>query len=108
MLANDTLHRIAWKALTDDAIKHHFDAVLVFKFDRNLRSVEHMHDTLVVWDPLHIGFLNAREGFDTTTALGRLLLNLLASLAEFELEVIRVTAGMEPAKKEGKALGDRR
>ena len=39
--------------------------------------------------------------------VGRLLLNLLASLAEFELELIRerVTAGMERARKEGKAIG---
>lgn len=95
--ANDLGHRIAWKALTDDAIKHKFDAVLVFKLDRAFRSVKHMHDTLAVWDPLHIGFLSAQEGFDTTTALGRLLLNLLASLAEFELEMIRerVTAAGE-------------
>ena len=31
----------------------------------------------------------AQEGFDTTTALGRLLLNLLAHLAKFEIELIR-------------------
>ncbi len=77
--ANDLGHRTAWKTLTDDAIKHRFDAVLVFKLDRAFRSVKHMHDTLAVWDPLHVGFLSAQEGFDTTTALGRLLLNLLAS-----------------------------
>ncbi len=105
--ANDTLHRTEWRVLHDDAIKHRFDAVLVFKLDRAFRSVKHMHDTLAVWDPLHIGFLSSQEGFDTTTALGRLLLNLLASLAEFELELIRerVTAGMERARKEGKAIG---
>ncbi|MHB1956397.1 MAG: recombinase family protein [Sulfobacillus sp.] len=105
--ANDALHRTQWRALHDDAIKHRFDAVLVFKLDRAFRSVKHMHDTLAVWDPLPIGFLSSQEGFDTTTALGRLLLNLLASLAEFELELIRerVTAGMERAKKEGKAIG---
>ncbi len=105
--ANDTVHRTAWRRLLDDAAKHRFDAVLVFKLDRAFRSVKHMHDTLAVWEPLHIGFLSAQEGFDTTTALGRLLLNLLASLAEFELELIRerVTAGMERAKREGKAIG---
>ncbi|WP_304465937.1 recombinase family protein [Sulfobacillus sp. hq2] len=56
---------------------------------------------------VHVGFLRAQEGFDTTTALGRLLLNLLASLAEFELELIRerVTVGMERVKREGKAMG---
>lgn len=36
----------------------------------------------------HGEFLSVQEGFDTITALGRLLLNLLASLAEFELETI--------------------
>jgi DNA invertase Pin-like site-specific DNA recombinase len=105
--ANDSLHRTAWRQLNDDAVKHKFDAVLVFKLDRAFRSVKHMHDTLSVWEPLHVSFLSTQEGFDTTTALGRLLLNLLASLAEFELELIRerVTAGMERAKKEGKHIG---
>ena len=79
----------------------------VFKLDRTFRSVKHLHDTLAIWDPLHIGFLSSQEGFDTTTALGRLLLNLLASLAEFELEMIRerVVAGMDRARKEGKPIG---
>ena len=105
--ANDLGHRTAWRQLLDDATKKRFDAVLVFKLDRAFRSVKHMHDTLAVWEPLYIGFLSAQEGFDTTTALGRLLLNLLASLAEFELELIRerVTAGMDRAKREGKRIG---
>ena len=105
--ANDLLHRTAWRRLLDDAAKRRFAAVLVFKLDRAFRSVRHMHQTLEVWEPLGIGFLSAQEGFDTTTALGRLLLNLLASLAEFELELIRerVTAGMERAKAQGKAIG---
>ena len=107
--ANDLLHRTAWRQLQDDAIQQRFDAVLVFKLDRAFRSVKHMHDTLAIWDPLSIGFLSAQEGFDTTTALGRLLLNLLASLAEFELETIRerVKAGMDRAKQEGKTIGRR-
>ena len=39
--------------------------------------------------------------------MGRLLLNLLASLAEFELELIRerVKAGMDRACRQGKQIG---
>ena len=39
--------------------------------------------------------------------MGRLLLNLLASLAEFELELIRerVKAGMDRARRQGKQIG---
>lgn len=100
-------HRTQWKTLYDDAIKHRFDGVLVSKLDRAFRSVKHMHGTLVVWDPLHIGFVRHQEGFDTTPALGRILLNLLASLAEFEFEITweRVTAGRERARTEGTAIG---
>ena len=39
--------------------------------------------------------------------MGRLLLNLLASLAEFELEMIRerIIAGMDRARRQGKKIG---
>lgn len=105
--ANDFAHRVAWRELLDDGAKKRFSVVLVFKLDRAFRSVKHMHDTLSVWEAQGIGFQSVREGFDTRTAIGRLLLNLLASLAEFELELIRerVKAGMDRAKREGKQLG---
>ncbi len=105
--ANDPLHRTAWRKLLDDAAKRRFQAVLVFKLDRAFRSVKHMHDTLAVWEVQGIGFVSVREGFDTRTALGRLLLNRLASLAEFELEVLseRVKAGMDRARRQGVHIG---
>jgi len=105
--ANDPLHRTAWRKLLDDAAKRRFQAVLVFKLDRVFRSVKHMHDTLAVWEAQGIGFVSAREGFNTNTALGRLLMNLLASLAEFELEVLseRVKAGMDRARRQGVHIG---
>ena len=105
--ALDIAHRTVWRNLLDDAAKHKFKAVLVFKLDRAFRSVKHMHDTLDTWNILGIAFRSQREQFDTGTALGRLLLNLLASLAEFELELIRerVKAGMERARRQGKRIG---
>jgi len=105
--ANDLAHRTQWRRLQDDAAKKKFSIVLVFKLDRAFRSVKHMHDTLAVWEVVGVSFKSIREQFDTSTALGRLLLNLLASLAEFELEMIRerVKAGMERARKQGRHIG---
>lgn len=105
--ANDLRGRRAWRRLLDDAARRRFAAVLVFKLDRAFRSVKHMHDTLSAWETVGVGFVSAREGFDTHTPLGRLLLNLLASLAEFELDVLRerVRAGMERARRQGKRIG---
>ena len=85
--ARDLAHRTAWRELLDDGAKRRFKAVLVFKLDRAFRSVKDMHDTLATWDILGIKFTSIRESFDTSTAVGRLMLNLLASVAEFELEM---------------------
>ena len=105
--ANDQTHRVRWRDLLDDAAKKKFTVVLVFKLDRAFRSVKHMHDTLAAWELVGVSFKSLREQFDTSTALGRLLLNLLASLAEFELELIRerVKAGMDRARRQGKHIG---
>ena len=105
--ANDLAHRVRWRDLLDDAAKKKFTVVLVFKLDRAFRSVKHMHDTLAAWELVGVRFKSIREQFDTSTALGRLLLNLLASLAEFELEMIRerVKAGMDRARRQGKRIG---
>ncbi len=99
--ANDLAHRVRWRDLLDDAAKKRFSVVLVFKLDRSFRSVKHMHDTLAAWEMVGVGFMSLREQFDTSTAIGRLLLNLLVSLAEFELELIRerVKAGMDRARR---------
>ena len=105
---NDLAHRVKWRDLLDDAAKKKFTMVLVFKLDRAFRSVKHMHDTLAAWDLVGVSFKSLREQFDTSTALGRLLLNLLAALAEFELEMIRerVKAGMYRARRNAaKELG---
>ncbi len=105
--ARDLAHRTAWRDLLDDGAKRRFKAVLVFKLDRAFRSVKDMHDTLSTWDVLGIKFTSIRESFDTSTAVGRLMLNLLASVAEFELEMIRerVKAGMDRARRQGKKIG---
>jgi len=108
--ASDLRRRVAWRRLLDDSAKRKFHAVIVFKLDRAFRSVKDMHDTLGAWETAGVSFRSVREEFDTSTAMGRLLLNLLASLAEFELEMIRerVVAGMDRARRQGKPIGRRK
>jgi DNA invertase Pin-like site-specific DNA recombinase len=105
--ATDLFRRKSWAQLLDDAVKRRFGVLLVFKLDRAFRSVKHMHDTLDVLALAGVAFTSSREQVDTSTAMGRLLLNLLATLAEFELELIRerVKAGMERARRQGRRIG---
>ena len=105
--ARDLAHRFEWRRLLDDCAKRKFKIVVVFKLDRAFRSVKDMHDTLATWEMLGIEFRSVSEQIETSTAVGRLLLNLLASVAEFELELIRdrVKAGMDRARRQGKRIG---
>ncbi len=105
--ARDLRRRTSWRKLLDLSFRRQFNAVVVFKLDRAFRSVKDMHDTLDAWDKVGVSFLSVRESFDTSTAVGRLLMNLLASVAEFELEMIgeRVRAGMDRARQQAARIG---
>jgi DNA invertase Pin-like site-specific DNA recombinase len=109
--ARDIAHRTEWLRLLSDAGKKKFDTVVVFRLDRGFRSVKDLHDTLAAWEMVGVKFKSLQESFDTSSAIGRLMMNMIASFAEFELEVIRerVLAGMDRAKqqgtKSGKAIG---
>lgn len=85
-----------------------FDLLAVWRLDRLGRSLQHL---LHVLDDLRnwgVGFVSLRDaGIDTTTASGRLMLQLLGAFAEFEREMIRerVVAGVLRAQAAGKHCG---
>lgn len=107
--SRDIAHRVAWRALMDDAARGKFEAVVVFRLDRAFRSVKQMHDTLTVWDTQNIKLVSIRENFDSHTAMGRFVMNILASIGEFELEYDRerIIAGMDRARRQGTRSGKR-
>ncbi len=61
-------------------------------------------------DHAKVGFRSATEPFDTATAMGRMLVQMLGMFAQFERDTIidRVIAGMERKAAAGKWKGGRR
>ncbi len=85
--------------------KGHADGLAAIKLDRISRSVR---DTLNLAETFERqGWLLAtvQENIDTTSATGRLFLNLLASMAQWERETIseRTTAGLDAIAREGRS-----
>jgi DNA invertase Pin-like site-specific DNA recombinase len=83
------------------------DVFVVTKLDRLARSV---HDLLAIVKRIEVrkGSLRVLDGaMDTSTAHGRLQLNLLASIAQFEREMMleRQREGIAKAKNDGKYKG---
>ena|ERR1700723_876857 len=77
-----------------------FDAVMVWKLDRFGRSSQHLANAVAELNERGIAFVSLTDGFDMTTAPGRLMFGMLAVFAQFERELIRerVTAGIKRAQ----------
>lgn len=83
------------------------DVVVVWKLDRLGRSLRHLVETVHRFQEKGVGLLSLNDPIDTTTASGRLIFGVFASLAEFERELIRerTRAGLEAARARGRMGG---
>jgi DNA invertase Pin-like site-specific DNA recombinase len=65
------------------------DVLVVWKLDRLSRSLK---DLLHIMERIHeagAGFRSLTEAVDTTTAAGRMMIQMLGSFAEFERSMVR-------------------
>jgi DNA invertase Pin-like site-specific DNA recombinase len=99
--------RPALNRLMTDAHSRKFDAVLVWKIDRWGRSLKHPVTSLAELDAYGVAFISLRDNLDLSTPSGRLMMQLLGAMAEFERALIqeRVKAGLRNAKAKGVRLG---
>jgi DNA invertase Pin-like site-specific DNA recombinase len=83
------------------------DALLVVKLDRLTRSVGDLGAVVRRCNRSGWALLSVSEQIDTRTAAGRLVLNVLASVAEWEREAIgeRTAAAMAHKRSEGQRVG---
>src|SRR5215467_4164259 len=95
--------------LMSDARQHRFDVVLVWKLDRFGRSLVHCVSGIQELASLGVRFIATSQGLDTdeSNPASKLLLHILAAVAQFERELIRerVSAGMRTARARGTRTG---
>ena len=99
--------RPALNQLMTDARRRKFGVIAVWKIDRFGRSLKHLVNTLADLESLGVAFVSLRDNLDLGTPSGRLMFQIIAAMAEFELALIqeRVRAGLRNAKQKGKRLG---
>ena len=85
------------------------DMLLVYRVDRLSRKVRQLAQLAEELDTLNVVLRSATEPFDTGSAAGRMMLQMLAVFAEFEHATIvdRISAGIERRAKEGRWFGGR-
>lgn len=83
------------------------DILVIWKLDRLGRSLKHLIELVNSLLEKNVGLQSINDPIDTTTAQGRLIFNIFASLAEFERDLIRerTQAGLSAARARGKMGG---
>ncbi|WP_350352350.1 recombinase family protein [Microbacterium sp. A8/3-1] len=83
------------------------DTVVVWRVDRLGRSLIDVLNTVNLMRERGVHVRSISDGIDPATSTGRLMLNMLATLAEYERELIveRVNAGIAAARQNGTRFG---
>jgi site-specific DNA recombinase len=102
-----TLDRPALQQLLTDIRAGKIQIVVVYKVDRLTRSLADFAKLIELFDAHGVSFVSVTQQFNTTTSMGRLMLNVLLSFAQFEREVTgeRIRDKIAASKKKGLWMG---
>jgi DNA invertase Pin-like site-specific DNA recombinase len=82
-----TLERPELQNLLTDIEDGLIDVVLVYKLDRITRSLLHFLRLMDIFERHHVAFVSITQNFDTSDSMGRLIMNVLLTFAQFEREI---------------------
>jgi DNA invertase Pin-like site-specific DNA recombinase len=102
-----TMDRPGWKRLETAIDGGLVATVVVWRLDRLGRTAAGLTALFEKLTARKVGLVSVRDGLDLVTPAGRLVANMLASVAAYENEVRaeRILAGQDAARAAGKAWG---
>lgn len=102
-----SMDRPGWNELEDNIRRGKVSQVVVWRMDRLGRTAAGLTALFEDLQQRKVNLVSIKDGLDLSTAAGRLLANVLASVAQFETEVRseRQAAGITKAKANGKKWG---
>lgn len=101
------LERPAMRRLLADIEAGRIDCVVVYKVDRLSRSLLDFSRIMETFERHKVSFVSVTQAFNTASSMGRLVLNVLLSFAQFEREMIseRTRDKIAAARRKGKWSG---
>ena len=101
------MERPALQRMMADIEAGKIDVVVIYKIDRLTRSLADFSKMVEVFERYGVSFVSVTQQFNTTTSMGRLMLNILLSFAQFEREVTgeRIRDKIAAAKRKGIWMG---
>ena len=101
------MNRPGLKRLITDIQLRRIDIVVVYKIDRLSRSLADFAKMVEVFDAHGVSFSSVTQQINSATSMGRLMLNVLLSFAQFEREVTgeRIRDKIAASKRKGMWMG---
>lgn len=105
-----TMDRPGWTKLQEAIERGEVASVVCWRLDRLGRTARGLTALFVDLQERGVNLISLKDAIDLSTASGRMLANVLASVAQFETElrVERVLAGQAAARERGVTWGGRK
>jgi len=102
-----TMDRPGWKRLEDALATGAVEKVVCWRLDRLGRTASGLTALFESLQQRGVGLVSIRDNLDLSTASGRLLANVIASVAQYENELRseRIIAGQSVARANGRKWG---
>ena len=101
------MNRPELQRLLDDVKNRRISMILVYRLDRFTRRVKDLYEMLEMLEKHNCSFKSATELYDTSNAMGRMFIGLVALLAQWETENLseRIKVALEQKVSDGERVG---
>ena len=102
------LKRDGAQTMMQMVVEEQIDCVIVAKLDRLTRSIRDLQDIIETFNKHNVSLLSVAESLDTHSASGRMVMNVMASVFQWERESIgeRTSAALQYKKSQGGRVGN--
>ena len=101
------VNRPQYKLMMKKIKEKKYTHLICYRLDRISRNVADFATTLEILNKYNVSFISIKEQFDTSSAMGRAMMNISATFAQLERETIaeRIKDNLRELSKTGRWLG---
>jgi len=103
-----TLNRPGVQRVLEMVQRRDVQAVIIAKLDRLTRSVKDLCELLELFERRGVALISVAESLDTSSAAGRLVINIMAAVSQWEREAIaeRTRDALQHKRGQGECVGN--
>jgi len=103
-----SLHRSGMQRVLEMVQRREVQAVIIAKLDRLTRSVKDLCELLELFEHRQVALISVAESLDTSSAAGRLVINIMAAVSQWEREAIgeRTRDALQHKRGQGERVGN--